>query len=261
MRKHRRGPSRAPAFFRNPEDARVSTDTQTNGNQFTYWGGQNNVVPGQSLLLIGRRNIEGGDRQDDIRHTAYRMNIGARGDLGNCWSYDVYGQYGIALLSESYLNEMSKYRVQQALEVDPVTGECIGNSTNPPSSVGCVPLDIFNGLGSITPAMEAYAGANGFKEGWTQEQVVSGSLTGDLGEWGDQRVRCRSGGGDLGVERRRWRRRLRRADRARLVVDHGCRHAARERRRWRWQQQRGPSRSRIGSAAEQPDGRGARWAG
>ena len=162
------------------------TVTQTSGNQFTYWGGQGNIVPGQSLLFIGRRNIEGGDRQDDLRHTAYRMNIGARGDLGNGWSYDIYGQYGIALLTENYLNELSKYRVQQALEVDPVTGACIGNSTNPPSAVGCVPLDIFNGLGSITPAMEAYAGANGFKEGWTQEQIVSASLTGDLGEWGGQ---------------------------------------------------------------------------
>jgi len=162
------------------------TVTQTNGHQFTYWGGQGNLVSGQAFLEIGRRNIEGGDRQDDLRHTSYRLNIGARGDLGNGWNYDIYAQYGITLLSEVYLNEFSKFRVQQALEVDPVTGQCIGSETNPPVSNGCVPLDIFNGLGSISKAMLGYVGASGFAEGWTQEQIVSGNLTGDLGVWGGQ---------------------------------------------------------------------------
>ena len=31
------------------------------------------------------------NRVDDLRHTAYRMHIGARGDLGDGWNYDVYG--------------------------------------------------------------------------------------------------------------------------------------------------------------------------
>jgi outer membrane receptor protein involved in Fe transport len=163
-----------------------TTVITSSGKPFTFWNGNGNLIPGQSLLEIGRRDIEGGNRQDDRRHTAYRLNIGARGDLGNGWSYDVYAQYGTSILSENYLNEFSKYRVQQALEVDPVTGQCIGQETNPPASVGCVPLDIFNGLGSINKAMLNYVGASGFQEGWTEERIVSGSLTGDLGEWGGQ---------------------------------------------------------------------------
>jgi len=163
-----------------------------NGKPFTYYGGQSNLIPGQSLLFIGRRDIEGGDRQDDLRHTSYRMNIGARGELGDGWTYDVYAQYGLTLLSEHFLNEFSKYRVQQALEVSPLAGPvpsqptCIGETTNPPAASGCVPLDVFNGLGSITPAMLNYVSADGFQEGYTQEQIVSGSITGDLGEWGGQ---------------------------------------------------------------------------
>jgi outer membrane receptor protein involved in Fe transport len=98
----------------------------------------------------------------------------------------MYAQYGISILADHYLNEFSKYRVQQALEVDPVTGQCMGSNTNPPVATGCVPLDIFNGLGSINQNMLGYIAADGFKEGWTQEQIVSGSLTGDLGEWGGQ---------------------------------------------------------------------------
>jgi len=163
-----------------------------NGKPFTYYGGQANIIPGQFLGLIGRRDIEGGNRQDDLRHTSYRMNIGARGELGDGWTYDIYAQYGLSLLTENYLNEFSKYRVQQALEVSPLAGptpgvpSCIGESTNPPAANGCVPLDIFNGLGSITKPMLNYVGADGFQEGYTQEQVVSGSITGDLGEWGGQ---------------------------------------------------------------------------
>src|SRR5262249_28480905 len=49
-----------------------------------------------------------------------------------------------------------------------------------------VPLDIFNGFGGITKDQLGYVLADGFQEGWTQEQIVSGSLTGDLGQWGMQ---------------------------------------------------------------------------
>ncbi len=172
-----------------PGDSQV-TVTGANGQPFTYWGGQSNLIPGQSSSLVGRRDIEGGDRQDDRRHTAYRMNLGARGDLGEGWSYDVYAQYGISLLTDHYINEFSKSRVQNALEIDPTTGQCyaaengVGNSA--PTAPNCVPLDIFNGLGSINKSMLNYVLADGFQEGWTQEQVVSGNVTGDLGEWGGQ---------------------------------------------------------------------------
>ncbi|HEY5047804.1 MAG TPA: TonB-dependent receptor [Rhizomicrobium sp.] len=162
------------------------TVTGANGKPFTYYGGQANLTPGQATLEVGRRDIEGGNRQDDLRHTAYRMQIGAKGDLGDGWNYDVYGQYGLTLFTENYINEFSKSRVQSALEVDPTTGQCYGSQTNPPTAPGCTPLDIFDGLGSINRNMLNYVGAQGLQEGWTEESIVSGSLTGNLGEWGGQ---------------------------------------------------------------------------
>ena len=156
------------------------TVTGANGQPFTYWNGSGNLIPGQAKFEIGRRDLEGGNRQDDLRHTSYRMQIGARGDFGDGWTYDVYAQYGLTLLTENYLNEFSKARVQNALEVDPTTGQCISGA------VGCVPLDIFNGFGAINQQMLGYVKADGFQEGWTQEQIVSGSITGDLGEYGIQ---------------------------------------------------------------------------
>ncbi len=35
---------------------------------------------------------------DDLRHTSYRMTVGAKGDLGGGWNYDVYGQYGLTVV-------------------------------------------------------------------------------------------------------------------------------------------------------------------
>ena len=152
-------------------------------------GGAGNITAGQALLEIGRRDIEGGNRVDDLRHTAYRMQIGARGDLGDGWSYDTYAQVGYTVFSENYQNEFSKSRVQSALEVDPATGKCYAaepNAQGVVSDSSCVPLDIFNGLGSITPQMLSYVKASGFQEGYTEEQIVSGNITGDLGEYGIQ---------------------------------------------------------------------------
>ena len=153
------------------------------------WDGAGNITPGQALTYIGRRNIEGGNRQADLRHTSYRMNIGVKGDLGNNWSYDVYAQYGLSLFNQTYNNEWSKQRTENALEVDPATGKCFAADPDANGIVAddhCVPLNLFGGLGAITQDQLGYIAAQGFMQGYTREQVVSGSLTGDLGEWGGQ---------------------------------------------------------------------------
>ncbi|HEY1614861.1 MAG TPA: TonB-dependent receptor [Rhizomicrobium sp.] len=149
--------------------------------------GAANLTPGQATLLIGRRDIEGGDRQTDLRHTAWRMQVGMRGDLDERWSYDVYGQYGLTLFSEGLTNEFSISRVQNALEVDPATGACYAAEPNASGLItapDCVPLDIFNGFGSISRAALNYVTATGYQQGQSQEQIVGGALTGDLGAWG-----------------------------------------------------------------------------
>jgi len=145
--------------------------------------GNCNLIPGIASLQIARRDVEGGNRIDDLRHTSYRMKVGMRGDIGHGWQYDIYGQYGTTIFDENYSNEWSVSRVQNALIVDP-NGKCrIANEGIDPN---CVPLDIFNGIGSVTPAMQKYITGQGFKQGTTEERVVSGALTGDLGEWGVQ---------------------------------------------------------------------------
>ena len=168
-----------------PGDARVTV------NGRTFWNGAGNNpaltgdpdgIAGQANLYIGRRDIEGGERRSELRHTSYRMKIGAKGDLGEGWSYEVYGQEGFTQFSNISTGNLSTSRVQNALEVDPLTGQCYAAEQG--AAPGCVPLDIFNGIGSITPAMQKYVAAAAMQEGWTEEKIVSGAATGDLGQWG-----------------------------------------------------------------------------
>src|SRR6185437_1891317 len=46
-------------------------------------------------VTMGRRNVEGGDRLLDTRHTSYRFVLGSKGQLSNNVSYDVYAQEGV----------------------------------------------------------------------------------------------------------------------------------------------------------------------
>lgn len=171
-------------------------DALTTVNGRTFWNGAGNAaalsgnpngIAGQANLYIARRDFEGGERQYALRHLSYRMQVGARGDLGNGWSYNLYAQEGFANYAQESTGNISASRVQNALEVDPATGTCYAAEQTgglPPSSPSCVPLDIFNGIGSIDPAMLNYVEAAALETGWTEEKLVSGSLTGDLGEWG-----------------------------------------------------------------------------
>jgi outer membrane receptor protein involved in Fe transport len=161
-------------------------------------------------LLIGRRFVENGPRQDDLRHTAYRFVLGARGDINDTWSYDVYGQYGSTIYNERYLNDASAIRVQNALHVvtdtrpgSPTNGQPVCMSVILGTDLACAPLDIFH-TGAVSRAAADYIRANGSKQGETNEQIVSGTITGDLGNYGVRMPWAKDGVGiAVGAEYRR----------------------------------------------------------
>jgi len=152
----------------------------------TFCGGNPNA--GDIFLDIGKRNVEGGPRNDDLRHTSFRGVLGLRGDLATGWSYDVYGLYGTSLLSENYQNDVSRSRIRKALTaVAGPNGQpiCRVNADTDLSNDDptCVPYAIF-GVGSVTPDQVAYLQIPALSEGSTVEQVLSGSVSGDLGQYG-----------------------------------------------------------------------------
>ncbi|HEX8010554.1 MAG TPA: TonB-dependent receptor [Casimicrobiaceae bacterium] len=161
-------------------------------------------TPGDLLIL--RRNIEGGGRVDDRRHTSYRGVLGFKGELPFApgWDYDLWYQQGKVVYQESYLNDFSSIRIARALDVvsDPATGQpaCASavNGTDP----ACVPWNIFQ-LGGVTPAALNYLQTPGLQKGFTEQSVVGATVSGDLGTYGWKLPWAKDGiGVAFGAERR-----------------------------------------------------------
>ena len=141
----------------------------------------------KGFFQLLRRNVEGGPRQSDLQHTAYRAVLGMKGELGSAWNYDAYYQYGRMNYSQVYSNELSVSRLTNALDVvdDPrVSGvQAICRVTLTGQDPLCRPYDVFTGAGPSAAAL-AYLQGTGFQKGTVSEQIASLNFTGDLGSYG-----------------------------------------------------------------------------
>lgn len=161
----------------------------------------------RGFAQILRRNVEGGGRRDDLQHTNFRITGGLRGDISDVWSYDAYYLFGQTNFAETYTNDFSVTRLTRAIDVidnpntpgvDPVCRSVV-NGTD----LSCVPWDIF-ATGQVTPTALAYLQTPGFQRGTNKQTVVSGALTGELGEWGVKMPWASTGVGlALGAEYRK----------------------------------------------------------
>jgi outer membrane receptor protein involved in Fe transport len=134
-------------------------------------------------VIIGRRNVEGGGRQDNIEHTDYRMVLGVKGDiLEQKWDYNAWMQYGKNVFNSNFQNDFSSSRIQRALDVvaDPATGQPVCSSVLDGTDPACVPYDIFR-IGGVTPAQTAYLSTPGLQSGYTSQTVYGANLVSDLG--------------------------------------------------------------------------------
>jgi outer membrane receptor protein involved in Fe transport len=153
-------------------------------------------TPALAEAQIGYR-FTSADRSGTFNHTAYKVDIGARGDLNDAWHYDAYIQYGTAHYQQYEGGYASASRLQNALEVNP-NGTCyVGGQ--------CVPINIFTGLSSsISSAALNYVLVPGIESGDTVEQIADASLDGDLGKYGIKSPFASDGVGiALGTEYRR----------------------------------------------------------
>ncbi|WIY69038.1 TonB-dependent receptor [Aquidulcibacter paucihalophilus] len=132
------------------------------------------------VMYIGRRNVEGGGRQDDLNYTSYRGVVGVRGEIAPGWDYDVAAQFSRVALARTYMNDFSATRLTRALDVVDVGGtptcRSVVNGTDPT----CVPYDIFI-IGGVTQAALDYVQIPLIQRGETTQQVVTAAITGDTG--------------------------------------------------------------------------------
>jgi len=133
-------------------------------------------------VLIYRRSVESGNRYDALRHTAWRLLAGARGEINEQWSYDVYGLHAEVQIPESYHNDLSVERMADALDVigdpdDPSTWQCRSGNE------GCAPWNIFE-AGGVTQEAVDYIRTSSHIQSRTQTEILDGKLNGDLEGWG-----------------------------------------------------------------------------
>ena len=162
---------------------------------FGCMGAQNAANPNIVDVTFGRRDVEGGDRTDDLGHQSFRTVLGVKGDINDAWTYDTYFQNGVTRFSEEYDNDVSKLHMANALQaVRESNGQivCAANAGGANNAPGCVPWNIFQ-LGGVTPAAVAYISIPGEQKGYNQEEVWEGTVTGDLGKMGVQLPTANSG--------------------------------------------------------------------
>jgi outer membrane receptor protein involved in Fe transport len=158
----------------------------------------------RATLLIGRRNIEGGGRDDNLRHSSYRAVLGAKGDVSPVWSYDAFFQTATVIYSDVNKNYFSNTKILRAMDVVPGPGgvptcRSVINGTDP----NCVPYNIWR-LGGVTQAALDYLYTPALQNGQTRMYVTGATATADLGKYGWKMPSARDGlAFAFGVERRK----------------------------------------------------------
>ena len=148
----------------------------------TWCGGAPSSMP--LMLAVGRRNVEGGGRQSDMEHSAFRIVAGVKGKINDEWSYDVYAQNSITQLAETYLHDLSNARIGKSLNaVKDSAGNIVCASVLDGSDPNCVPWNIFQ-QGGVTPGALNYLQIPLSLRGEVTQRIVSGNVTGDLTKYG-----------------------------------------------------------------------------
>ena len=168
------------------------------------------ITPGSATpinVYIGRRNVEGGPRRDDIRHTMFRSVLGVKGDYGP-WSYDLSAQVGKVIYQEQYNNDVSIVKAQRALSVVGTAAAPVCQSVVDGTDPNCVPYNIFAPNG-VTAAAVNYLNTPGLKRGFTSQLVYAASGSVDLGGYGVKLPTASSGASlAFGFESRQEKSRL-----------------------------------------------------
>jgi iron complex outermembrane recepter protein len=129
-----------------------------------------------ATFLLGKRNVEGGPRFNDIGFNQFRVITGMKGEIIENWSYDVFAQYGQIKAANTYRNDVSNARINEALLV----GGTLANPTCLSGSASCVPYNPFV-TGGVTAAAAAGIAIPLVQTATVKETIVNGTVFGDLG--------------------------------------------------------------------------------
>jgi outer membrane receptor protein involved in Fe transport len=136
------------------------------------------------LLYIGRRNVEGGPRRNDLRYDSFRGVFGLRGDINDTWRYDMYYQYSEVTQQETYENDLDVRNIARSLDaVEDADGNIVCQSVLDGTDPNCVPWNVFE-TGAVTQEMTDYLQLPLFARGTTDQTVMEAYVAGSLGDYG-----------------------------------------------------------------------------
>jgi iron complex outermembrane recepter protein len=137
-------------------------------------------------VLVTRDNFDMGINTEDTLRETLRGVLAANGELSDHLRYEVSYVYGETKSRIVENNNRLEDNWLAAIDVvtDPTTGVPVCRSSldpdSPPELAGCVPYNIF-GNGVRNPGAIEYVTNNSVSHSKVTQQVVSGSLSGDLG--------------------------------------------------------------------------------
>ena len=136
-------------------------------------------------LRVARRSIEGGPRYTEATLVTNRVVTGFRGEIFDGFDYELFGQYSNVDYTETLRNDVLTELAEQALDViiDPATGEPACRSAVSGAEPDCLPWNIFQ-PDSIDPESTDFLTQPSIRTGSTSQQVLGGSLAGDLERFG-----------------------------------------------------------------------------
>ena len=167
----------------NAQIASLDTDPTSPTHNWRDENGDGVVDEGDYLnMLLRRRTLELGLRSERYESDYFQMLIGARGDFAEYFNYDIsfsYGQSNRTTIRGGYTNLTN---IQNALDVPGFdsAGNAISaeDATCLVSDSSCVPLDLFGGFGTITPAMAAYATAIALQQQKYEQRILTATVGG-----------------------------------------------------------------------------------
>lgn len=117
---------------------------------------------------IGKRNVEGGPRSNNLEYNSFRVVSGIEGALTDTWDYDLSYMYAQTSSTTSYINDLD------VTTIGPRVGElgttCTGD---------CLPYNVFQPYG-VTPEMAAQLSGTAIANGKTSLIVYQGFVTGEI---------------------------------------------------------------------------------
>jgi iron complex outermembrane receptor protein len=142
------------------------------------------IASGASVpFYIGRRNVEGGGRQQSFANSTFRVVAGLRGAINDAWGYDVSAQYSQGSGTATTLNNFDNNRVVNALNAVDVGGVPTCQSVIDGSDPNCVAYNPFV-AGGVTSAQLDYLHVKGIQVGRINQEIYNAVVNGDLGVYG-----------------------------------------------------------------------------